>query len=129
MDYQDGFEIETQRPAAKVVLLTVKGEVDVCTSIGLMESIIGAFREHPELIAVDLSGLRYMDSAGLRLLTEAARHIEDGGVRFAVILPLDHQLARLPQLVGLHRRLNLNESLEEALGPWLEETEELPTGV
>ena len=88
MDYQDGFEIETKRPTAKVVLLAVRGEVDVCTSLGLMESIIEAFAEHPEVIAVDLSELRYMDSAGLGVLLQSARHIEDGGMRFAVDLAL-----------------------------------------
>ena len=129
MDYHDGFEIETQHPAAKVVLLTVRGEVDVCTSLGLMESIVEAFTEHPEVIAVDLSGLRYMDSAGLRVLLQSARHIEDGGVRFAVILPSDHPLAQLPQLIGLHRLLSVHESREDALGPWLDEAGELPSGV
>ena len=129
MDYQDGFEIETQRPTAKVVLLAVRGEVDVCTSLGLMESIIEAFAEHPEVIAVDLSELRYMDSAGLRVLLQSARHIEDGGVRFAVVLPSGHRLAQLPQLIGLRQLLHVYESVEEALGPWLDEAGELPAGV
>ena len=129
MDYNyDGFEIETERPAKGVLLLNLKGEVDVCTSFGLMESIVEAFRERPEVIAVDLSGLQYMDSAGLRVLLQSARHIEDGGVRFAVILPADHDLARLPQLVGLHRQLSVHESSEDAMGPWLDEAGET-TGV
>lgn len=129
MDYQDGFEIETQRPAAKVVLLAVKGEVDVCTSLGLMESMIAAFAEHPEVIVVDLTELRFMDSAGLQGLLQSARHIEEGGVRFAVILPSDHPLAQLPQLIGLRRLLHVHESVEDALGPWLDEAGELPAGV
>jgi anti-sigma B factor antagonist len=120
MDYQ-GFEIETRRPAASIVLLAVTGELDVCTSHGLMESIIEAFGEHPEMITVDLSELRYMDSAGLRVLVEGGRQIEGVGVRFAVILPSDHQLAQLPQLIGLHRLLKVHESAEAALGPWLDQ--------
>jgi anti-sigma B factor antagonist len=129
MDYQDEFAIETQHPADKVVLLALKGEVDVFTSLGLMESIIEAFAEHPDVIAVDLSELRFMDSAGLRVLVEGGRHIEDGGVRFVVILPSDNQLAHLPQLNGLHRVLNVSETMEDALGSWLDEAGELPAGV
>ena len=125
MDYQDGFEIEVHRPAAKVVLLAVRGEVDVCTSLGLMEAIVEAFSEHPEVIAVDLSELQHMDSAGVRVLIQSACHIEDGGVRFSVVLPSDHRLA---QLIGLHRLLSVQESREDALGPWLDEAGELPTG-
>jgi anti-anti-sigma factor len=121
MDYQEGFEIETRRPAAKIVVLAVKGEIDVCTSHGLMQSIIEAFGEHPEMIAVDLSGLRHMDSAGVRVLVEGGRQIEGAGVRFVVILPSDHQLAQLPQLIGVHRLLNVHESTEVALGPWLDQ--------
>lgn len=130
MDYPyDGFEIETQHPTGKVALIAVRGEVDVYTSLGLMESIIEAFARHPEVIALDLSGLRYMDSAGLRVLFESARHIEDAGVRFAVILPSDHDLAQHPQFVALHRTLTVHASVEEALGPWLDEAGGLPAGV
>jgi anti-anti-sigma factor len=129
MDYQDEFEIETQRPADKVVLLMVRGEVDACTSLALMQSLIEAFAEHPEVIAVDLSELRSIDSAGLGVLLQGARHIEDGGVRFAVILPSDRRLAQLPQLVGLHRQLSVHESREDALRPWLDDAGELPAGV
>ena len=129
MDFQDGFEIETQHPAAGVVLLVLKGEVDVCTSLGLMESMIEAFAEHPEAIAVDLSGLRSMDSAGLRVLLDGARHIEAEGVRFVVVLPADHGLAHLPLFDGMHRTIAAHESLEDALGPWLDQAGELPAGV
>jgi anti-anti-sigma factor len=129
MDYQPEFEIEKRRPAAEVVLLTVRGEVDVCTSLGLMESMIEAFAEHPEVIAVDLSELRSMDSAGLRVLLNGARHIEEGGVRFTVVLPCDHDLADLPQSIDLRRELSVHESTEDALGPWLDEAGELPAGV
>jgi anti-anti-sigma factor len=127
--YQHGFEIETQHPAAGVVLLAVRGGVDVCTSLGLMESLIEAFAEHPEVIAVDLGDLRSIDSAGLRVLLHGARHIEEGGVRFVVVLPADHGLAHLPQLDGMHRAIAVHESLEDALGPWLDQAGELPAGV
>jgi anti-sigma B factor antagonist len=122
MDYDyEGFEIETRRPAPNVRVLAVRGEVDVYTSLGLMDSVIEVYRERPEVIALDLTDLRFMDSAGLQVLLQSARHIEEGGVRFAVVLPSDHPLARQPHLTGLHRRINVHESAEDALGPWLEE--------
>jgi anti-anti-sigma factor len=125
MDYDnEGFEIETRRPAPKVRVLALSGEVDVCASLGLMESVVEAFREQPEVIAVDLTGLRFMDSAGLQVLLQSARHIEESGVRFAVVLPSDHPLTGQPHITGLHRRMNVHESAEDALGPWLDEAGE-----
>ena len=120
-----GCEIVAERPFPKVVVLRVTGEVDLWTSVPLMESIIAAHAEHPELIAVDLSEVTFLDSAGLRTLEEGARLLEDGRVHFAVISPSSHELAHHPQLAGLHRLLNLHESIEDALGPWREHKSEV----
>ncbi len=48
-------------------------------------------------------------------------------MRFAVICPSDHRLA--PQLTGLNRALDVHESTDDALGPWLDNEEEMPAGV
>ncbi len=124
-----GSEIDVQRPASGVILLALRGEVDLWTSLQLMESIIDAFHEHPELIAVDLRDVLSMDAAGLGVLAKGARHIEDGRVRFAVICPSDHRVMPLLQLAGIERALNIHESADDALGPWLGEAGETPAGV
>jgi anti-sigma B factor antagonist len=126
----DGLEIEVQHPLSEVVLLALKGEVDMWTSLQLMDSIIEAFHEHPALIVVDLDDVRFMDAAGLGVLAEGARHIEDGRVRFAVVCPSNHRLTRLLQLAGLERALNVYESADDALAPWLDsEAGEVPASV
>lgn len=81
------FRIGVSHPTTGVVLLRVRGEVDVYTSLSLMDSIIEAFSEHPVLITVDLSAVGSIDSAGLGTLEEGARLLEDGGVHFAVVSP------------------------------------------
>jgi anti-anti-sigma factor len=88
-----GLKIVARRPSPKVVVLRVTGEIDLWTSVSLMESIVAAHAEHPELIAVDLSDAKAVDAVGLRVLEEAARLLEDGGVHFTVISPSDHRLA------------------------------------
>jgi hypothetical protein len=62
------------------------------------------------------------------VLVEGGRHVEEGGVRFAVILPPRLRLTQLPQMIGPHRLLNVNESRADALVPWLD-AGELLTGV
>lgn len=69
-----------------------------------------------------------MDPAGLRTLEEGARHLGDGGVRFAVICPSSHERARLPQLAGLHGVLNVHEWMGAAMEPWLDEAGETLAG-
>ena len=128
-DSRDGFEIEVQRPAPGVILLRLQGEIDMWASLPLMERIIEAFHEHPALIAVDLSDVGFMDTAGLGVLVEGQRHIEDGRVRFAVICPSDHRVMRFLQLAGQEGALSIHESAADALGPWLDgKAGEVPAG-
>jgi anti-anti-sigma factor len=124
-----GFEIVAERPSQKAILLRVTGDLDLWTSVSLMESIIAANAEHPELIAVDLSDAKDIDAAWLRVLEEGAHLLEGAGVHFAVICPSGHELADIPQLACLHHVLNVHESTEDALRPWLDEAGELPAGV
>ena len=126
---RDGFDIEVQHPAPKVVLLSVRGELDLWTSLPLMDAIVSAFHEHPELIAIDMSGVLSVDGTGLRVLADGARHIEDGRVRFAVICPATSRVAHLLKQTGAHRALNVHRSVDDALGPWLDAAGEIPAGV
>ena len=83
----DGFEIEVERPVEEVVILKLSGEIDLYTSFSLMESVAAVVAERPELLAVDLSGVEFMDGAGVKVLESAARHIDARHTRFTVICP------------------------------------------
>jgi anti-anti-sigma factor len=124
----DDFEIDVQRPAAEVVVLKLSGEVDLCTSFSLMESVAAVVAERPELIAVDLSGVEFMDGAGVRVLESAARQIDARRTRLAVICPSDNGVWRLLQLVGLHREAFVHESADEALRPWIGDKDDSSAG-
>ena len=126
---RDGFAIEVQRPAATVILLRVEGKLDLWTSLPLMDAIIDAFHEHPELLAVDVSDVVAMDGTGLHVLVEGARHIEDAGGRFAVVCPAGSEVARLLEQDHAQRALSVHESTDDALGPWLDAAGEVPAGV
>ena len=125
---RDGFVIEVQRPRPEVIVLRVEGKLDLWTSLPLMDAIIEAFHEHPELIAVDVSDVVAMDGSGLRVLVEGARHIEDAGGRFAVVCPAGSEVVRLLERDHAQRALAVHESTNDALAPWLDAAGELPTG-
>ena len=125
----DGLEITVLRPAPRAVLLSLTGEIDLLTSFRLMDAISEAFAEGLALLAVDLSEVRFLDAAGLRVLTVSARHIQEARTRFAVICPEESPVRRLLELAGAQRELNVHESASAALRPWLGDEEgELSTG-
>ena len=126
---RESFAIEVQRPTATVVVLRVEGKLDLWTSLPLMDAIIDAFHEHPELIAVDVSGVLSLDGTGLKALVEGSHRIEEARVRFSVVCPAGGEVARLLGQTEAQRALNVHESLDDALKPWLDEAGELPAGV
>ena len=123
----DELEITVLRPAPKVVLLSLSGEIDLLTSFRLMDAISEAFAEGLALLVVDLSEVRFLDAAGLRVLKVGARHIEEARTRFAVICPEESPVRRLLELADAQRELSVHESAIEALRPWLGDEEGEPS--
>jgi anti-anti-sigma factor len=126
---RDDFAVEVQRPSPAVVLLRVEGELDLWTGLPLLDAILTAFDERPDLIAVDLSAVRSMDHTGLRMLVEASGHVVDVGVRCALICRGGSEVARLLECAAASATLELHLSVDDALKPRLGEAGELPAGV
>jgi anti-sigma B factor antagonist len=57
-------------------LLVVSGELDSSNVASLEATIASIAAERPERLIFDLSGLRFMDSAGISLLIGAAAKVE-----------------------------------------------------
>jgi anti-anti-sigma factor len=124
---RDGFAVEVERPATEAVLLRVKGALDLWTSLPLLDAILAAFGEHPQLIAVDVSAVTSLDDTGLRTLVEGSGHVEEGGVRFAIVCAAGNVVARLLEQADPSRTPSVYESADDALG--LDGAGELPAGV
>jgi anti-anti-sigma factor len=69
-----------------VAVLSPRGELDVAGTPALEEAL-AAVIELPGLhgVVIDLSGLEFMDSSGLRTIVMAHRQVEDRGLRFALV--------------------------------------------
>jgi anti-sigma B factor antagonist len=66
------------------VVLTLGGELDLATVPVLQERVDHATRGKAAVV-IDLSRLRYIDSAGLDLLVRAERHLRDSGVQLVLV--------------------------------------------
>ena len=89
------------------------GEVDLAT-VGVLEKELAAsFANQEADVAVDLSGVTFMDSTGLRALLAANQQLSGAGRRLALIVsggPVD----RLLDISGVGQTLQIYQSLEAA---------------
>jgi anti-sigma B factor antagonist len=64
--------IDTAVDAAGTRIVTVSGELDISNAPSLEATVSSITAERPERLVFDLSGLRFMDSAGIAVLIGAA---------------------------------------------------------
>jgi anti-sigma B factor antagonist len=103
---------ETATTAYTVVALV--GEVDATNSDELDSLLDSVVQEHPLLLLVDLSGLGFMDSTGLRMLLRASRVLDQQGGVLALVAP-QAAVARVLQLTKADQLLPVYDSVADAV--------------
>jgi len=93
-------------------VLAVVGELDLF-SYPLLRDRVRAVTMPGRSVALDLSGVSFVDSSGLGAVVGARTHVRDSGGRFAVIAPPNSPLMRLLSLTGLDQVLPSHASREE----------------
>jgi anti-sigma B factor antagonist len=88
-----------------VRLLEVQGELDLASAPRLCARLDAARAERVRALVVDVGGLAFCDSTGLRALMGAAAEIRVDGRRFAIVCPDDGPVARLLDVTGMRERL------------------------
>lgn len=108
------FAIETQRFPNNMALIRVSGFLDAHTFEALEEEINGLFAENVYRLAVDLSGVDYISSAGAGVFigahTEAQEN--DGGI---VLVKPTPNVMDVFDLLGLTQIFPIVQSEKEAL--------------
>jgi anti-anti-sigma factor len=67
--------IETRFDPAGVPIVTVTGDLDISNAPTLERAVASITAERPQRLIFDLSGLRFMDSAGIAVLLDAAEKV------------------------------------------------------
>lgn len=73
------------RPGDHGTVVRVEGEIDVCVEAPLQEVLLQIIRGHSPALLVDLSGVFFMDCAGLRALVLTRRRAELRGGSMCVL--------------------------------------------
>ena len=66
--------------------VALSGELDISTYEDALAQLAAAERSAPELLVVDLAGLRFVDSTGVRLVLSADERAREAGRRLALRL-------------------------------------------
>ena len=99
-----------------VMLIAVSGDLDLdgapvlCAAIEDGRSMLG-----PDHVIVDLSGVDFCDSTGLRALLNAAREVAVAGGELIAIVPEDGHVRRLLTLTGAQEFLGVTADRDHVL--------------
>jgi anti-sigma B factor antagonist len=97
--------VEVRTTEEGVDLVTLAGELDSSSTEPLSVALAG-LAGGARRVVVDLAGLEFIDSSGVRLLVAAARAVEDGGGGFVLAAPAGSvrrvfQILHLDQVVRI----------------------------
>jgi anti-anti-sigma factor len=99
----------SDRSGGAQIVLT--GELDIATAPKLEEEVRRLEAEGRNLIVIDLRGLEFMDSSGLRALLAADTRARERGARL-VIVRGDERIQRVLRITRLDERLEIVDDAE-----------------
>jgi anti-sigma B factor antagonist len=98
-----------------VRLLEVFGELDLATAPRLCALLDEARRQRVRRLVIDLTGVDFCDSTGLRALMGASTELRHAGGRLAVAVLPNGGVARLFDVTGIREALPTHDTQQEAL--------------
>jgi anti-sigma B factor antagonist len=102
------------RPWDDGIIVAVSGEVDVCTEGPLQQVLLRIMRERSARVFLDVSGVSFMDCAGLRALLTTRRRTELRGGCMRLIAT-SAAVRRIIELTGAHDALAVERETRSVL--------------
>jgi anti-sigma B factor antagonist len=96
-------------------VVSVAGELDIATAPQLCARLDASRAGRRPRLLVDLTKVEFCDSTGLRALLGAASEVRAHGGRFAIVCPLDGDVARLLEVVGAGEWLAIHGDAESGI--------------
>jgi anti-anti-sigma factor len=109
-----------------VWIASVRGEIDLSNADSTLATLAGVVDEDSDGLIVDLSGLDYLDSAGVRLLFRLGRAVSESGGSLRAVVPKDARIRRVLELAQVERALALDETTDAAIAGLRGRAHELP---
>lgn len=94
--------------------MTPLSDLDLTTAEDTRTATFDALSGEDVGVVVDLSRIRYLDSAGIRVLFAISRRMEERRRRLAVVVPDGSPVTRLLSIAQLESRVNIHATLQAA---------------
>src|SRR4051812_34839283 len=107
------------RPSAHVA--TISGDLDLYSAGDLRSQLAPLTTRDGETLIVEMSGVSFIDSTALGVLTGAAKLLRERGGRL-VVASGDPRLRRLLEITGLLAVLHLEPNLTKAVERFVDDT-------
>jgi anti-anti-sigma factor len=92
----------------------VSGEIDFASAPSLQARIVAACeRHHAHSLILDLAGVEFMDSSGLRVILHLQRELTSDSGRLVLLSPT-HEVRNILTLTGLDQHLAVAPTIEQA---------------
>lgn len=111
MEASFGLGVRRQNQTA---VLIPTGELDLSSAPELEAELERAWQSQVEVVIVDLRAVSFMDSTGLRVITNANRKAQANDLQFAVV-DGNNQVRKLFDLTGLSEIVTVVAAPEELL--------------
>ena len=108
-------EVET-RPGDGLIQVVLRGELDLSTVEKVESEIDAAQTGEEKVLVLDLSGLTFLDSTGLRLMVTADQRAQKAGRRL-VIVKGPETVQRVFSITKLDETLEMVDDLSEVASP------------
>lgn len=115
-----GFEVRTAVITPSTYVITVTGEIDSFSSPALEQELEWVLGDGASNAVVDLAGVGFLDSTGLRVLLKALPRFTRRGGKL-VLVSDDRRVLRTLEIAGLDRTFELEPRLSDAIAHVVEE--------
>ena len=104
----------TTEKSGQTLIISAKGRIDGANATEVQGVLSGAFEPGIKLMLLDLGGLTYISSAGLRVIMLTARTLDRSGAKFAVGSP-SGPIREVFQISGFDQIIPIFDSQDEAI--------------
>jgi anti-anti-sigma factor len=98
------------------MVVRIRGEVDLSNAWSVGGAMRDAISNQAHSVVVDLTEVRYLDSAGIRILFDLSRGLAEHDQQLIVVLPVGTTIRRALEVSAFHTAAQVVESLDEASG-------------
>lgn len=90
-------------------VIAARGDVDLASSPRLRTELLDSLGGDGRTVALDLSGVRYMDSSGVATLVEGLRRAGETGAELRLVAPSD-QVRKVLEMTRLETVFTIDEA-------------------